>query len=111
MIQVELTDANGNSLNTYDVCIIHFPNEKVKYIGFLQFCNVTLQFVLRYKDGGYTPFSYSKNKHAKLEKIANISDVPKLQHYTGAHFFKTKVEAKDFMNAVELQVKIALKKS
>jgi hypothetical protein len=83
MIQINLSDSIGNSLHLGDVCIIHFPNEKVKYIGTLKFIEEHLQFVLQYKDGGCTPLTYSKNKHAKLELIGNISDIPKLQHYTG----------------------------
>jgi hypothetical protein len=106
MIQIELFDSNGNSLQLGDVCIIHVPNVKIKYIGTLKFIKEHLQFVLHYKNNDWTPLIHSKTKYAKLELIGNISDMPKLQHFTGAHYFRTKTEAKNFMHALEKTIEL-----
>lgn len=88
MIDIKLYDHDMNELQLDDVVLIHYKNEKMKYLAKVFFDHDSLHFVYSAGDKGYE----IKRHGIKVERIGKFSDMPHLNNHLGLASGKKQVK-------------------
>jgi hypothetical protein len=97
MIQVEIIDRDGDQCSLGDVIILHFPADKYKYIGLLEYSDKAKCFRLSDGDGGWKALTES---HATFERLCPFSIWPGAEKFFGRIELNKKLTLQSIYNMV-----------
>jgi hypothetical protein len=98
MIQVDLKDSFGYFIDIDDIVMLEYKNEKVKFIGALQFRQDEARFVLDNLDGDYE--YWPNNDWTIIKLLCDHTYTIRLEQFFGRHENFTKERMQQIENII-----------